>query len=67
MPTSEPIVERIMRGQRAYDKYKELLKQLDAIRAKNNDKDSLEEDAILDAMDVPWLEMTGQERGSFRR
>lgn len=43
-------------------RYRELEQRLFAVRRKNNDAESPEEDAILDAMDPVWWELTEEER-----
>lgn len=48
-----------------FDRYQDLKRALDAVRDKNNDEESAEEDEILDAMEVAWFELTDDQRGEL--
>ncbi|MBU8896647.1 hypothetical protein DRW03_34440 [Corallococcus sp. H22C18031201] len=49
----------------AYDKYRALLRKLGLVRAQHSGRDSPEEDALLDAMDEVWWEMSEAERSAL--
>lgn len=52
----------------AYEKYRELLKKLEAIRANQiSGVEDPEENKILDAMDPLWFEMTWEERQKLNK
>lgn len=46
----------------ALEKYRELERELRVLRERIGDQDCPEEDAVLDAMDTAWWEMTDSER-----
>ncbi|WP_164012038.1 hypothetical protein [Pyxidicoccus trucidator] len=48
----------------AYDRYRALLRKLLLVRARHPERDSSEEDALLDAMDEVWGEMSDGERSA---
>ena len=47
------------------NRYRDLLEQLEAIRLKNDHKESKEEDDLLDIMDAVWDKMPQEERNQF--
>ncbi len=49
----------------AYDRYRALLRKLQLARARHPEGGSPEEDALLDAMDDVWVEMSDGERSAL--
>ncbi|HZI13020.1 MAG TPA: hypothetical protein VE153_21740 [Myxococcus sp.] len=49
----------------AYDRYRALLRKLQLARVRHPEGDSPEEDALLDAMDEVWVEMSDGERSAI--
>lgn len=49
----------------AYDRYRALLRKLQLVRGRHPEGDSPEEDALLDAMDEVWVEMSDGERSAI--
>jgi hypothetical protein len=49
----------------AYDRYRALLRKFQLARARHPEGDSPEEDALLDAMDEVWVEMSEGERSAL--
>ena len=45
-----------------YEKYRDMLRRLRAIKIKNNGRESQEEDALLDEMDAVWLQLSPEEQ-----
>ncbi|MFP2904330.1 hypothetical protein ACLESD_04510 [Pyxidicoccus sp. 3LFB2] len=49
----------------AYDRYRALLRKLQLVRTGHPERDSPEEDALLDVMDEVWAEMSDGERSAI--
>ncbi len=49
----------------AYDRYRALLRMLQLVRVRHPEGGSPEEDALLDAMDEVWSEMSDGERSAL--
>jgi hypothetical protein len=49
----------------AYDRYRALLRKLQLARGRHPEGGSPEEDALLDAMDEVWVEMSDGERSAL--
>ena len=49
----------------AYDRYRALLRKLQLVRLRQPEGGSAEEDALLDAMDEVWAEMSDGERSAI--
>jgi hypothetical protein len=45
-----------------YEKYRDMIWQLRALRLKNEGRESPEEDELLEAMDVAWKGLTPEEQ-----
>ena len=52
---------------KTFNKYVSSLNELTKIRQKHNDKESKEEDKLLDKMDVLWWKLTENERALMNR